>query len=419
MSDYWPLFALLGALLAVATALTIRDWRWGAVLVAAALPFEGLLPRAGASGMKALTGLVVLALAIHLLSRRELLARALAQLRTDVSLALLGVVALAAASGLWAGSADAALGRTLTLGGVFLLLHVFALLDPPFLRRAWTALLASAAASVPLGLLLAQEHAFADEGRFTSGGLNPNDYAGLLLIAVLVGAGVAGSRALRVLCVLVALAGVLWSASRTAFVVLALAPLLYLAVAPPPARRPALARVALAWAAICLVAAGAWAFDRTRVEAAHARAISLTDYRNESTWAGRLQIWRGGAEMVRQQPLLGVGAGNFPLRAAGMSGMPRSAAADRPGPVAHNVFLGLAAELGFAGCALFALAVACALVRARRLAARSAIGSALLLGLIAWLLLGLSLSWEYAKIGYVLLGSVLALAAAAPEERTA
>lgn len=431
MSDLWPLALLGAALLGTGLVLMLLDWRHGPLMLAAALPFEGLLSGAGTSGMKALTAAALVGLLLHLLNDRALLGRALHNLRSDLSLTLAAIVVLSAASMTWALDADAALARTLTFAGVFVLLHLFALLDAPFLRAAWTGLFASAALSVLAGLVLPGDEVFAEEGRFTSGGLNPNDYAGLLLVILFAAGGLArGGAWLRVALALLVLAGMLWSGSRTAFVALAAAPLLLVAFSPPGRRGPALRKGAAAYGAALLAVAGVHAYDATQAQALHERAATLADYRNEATWAGRLDIWRGGLELVRERPLLGTGAGNFPIAAATVSGIPQRSADGAPGQVAHNVFLGMAAELGLGGLLLFTFLVARALMRARALARTEPAGSALLLGLLAYLLMALSLSWEYAKVAYLLMGSVMALghatrrtesaaAASAPAPRTA
>lgn len=413
MNDYWPLFVLLGALLAAGFVLTLRDWRMGALLIAAALPFEGLLPRVGASGMKALTASVLLGLALHLMRSPALLARLLANLRSDVSLALLALVLWSLLSAAWALSPADALARALTFSGVFLLLHLFALLDAPGLHRAWLVLLASAALTVPVGLIFGGLNAFAEQGRFASGGLNPNDYAGLLAVALFVAmGGLGGARtglALRALLGAVVLAGVLLSGSRTALVALALAPLVHLLLVPAAARRPALYRAAALYAAAGIALAGAFGAQNPHGEALRARASTLADYRDADTWTGRLNLWRGGLEMIRERPVLGVGAGNFPLAAASVSGMPRRAE-DGRGQVAHNVFIGITAELGAPGLLLLGAMWVAALRKARAAAALEPAHDALLLGLLACLLMSLSLSWEYAKVAYVLIGAALALA---------
>lgn len=411
MSSYWPLLALAAVGGVAALLLVLRDWRVGALLVAVALPFEGLLPRFGASGMKVLAAVALLGLAVHLLHNRALLARLLAQLRSDVSLTLLALVALAALSAAWALSAPAALARALTFAGLFLLLHLFGLLDAPFLRRTWLALLASAALTVPIGLLFDGVGAFSEDGRFAAGGLNPNDYAGLLVVVLFVALSLPASRLLKGLLALAVLAGVFWSGSRTAFVALAIAPLLHLALSPAAARGPALWRGALAYGALAAALLGLYAFDRPQAQAMHARAMTVVDYRDSGTWAGRLEIWRGGLEMFQDAPVLGTGAGNFALAAPTIPGMPQRTSEGGPGPVAHNVFLGLAAELGVVGLAVFAFLLVRAFLRARRAATREALGGGLLLGLIACTLMGLSLSWEYQKVVFLVLGSLLALTA--------
>jgi O-antigen ligase len=410
MIDLWPLFVLLCALLLTGVVLTLLDWRWGTLALAAALPFEGVLPEVGASGMKALTAVVLFALALHLARDRPLRDELAVQCRTNVSVCLLAIIVLAAISALWATSPAAALLRASTFAGVFVLMQLFALLDRRFVRRALTLLLASAAVSVPVGLTFAGFGGVGDESRFTSGGLNANDYGGLLVVALLAsGWRAARGGILGVALAVVVLAGILASGSRTAFVALALAPIVALVLAPAPRRGGTLARVAVAYAVVAGVAGGLYALDPSRAEAWQSRAMTLANYRDEQTWVGRLEIWRGGVEMVRAHPLRGTGAGNFPIDALRQPGMPQNAAAGRPGPVAHNMFLGITAELGVAGLVLFAWMLMAGLRRARHIARHDPLGVGLLAGLAAFALLGMALSWEYAKAGYLLLGCTLAL----------
>jgi putative inorganic carbon (HCO3(-)) transporter len=412
MLDYWPLFALLIVCGFAAVVLMLRDWRVGVLTLAIALPFEGLLPQFGAGSMKLLTAAAVLGLAIHLLNDPALRARATANLRTGMSWALLALVGLSALSMLWATSPGAAAARTLTFAGLFLLLHLFALLDERFLRMVWTVLLFSAALTVPIALLVDGSAAFSEEGRFAAGGLNPNDYAGLLVVILLGGIGITlGGAWLRALCGAVLLLAIFLTGSRTAFVALAAAPLLFVLVSPPGTRKAALLRGTAAYVAIVLAVGAAALVNRPQVEAVQARAVTLKHYASDTTWAGRLDIWRGGIEMFREAPVLGIGAGNFAIVSPTVSGMPRRPSAAGPGPVAHNVFLGLAAELGTIGLGIFLWFLIAAVVSARAVAsAGGPKAGAMLLGLTACVLIGLSLSWEYTKIVYIVAGSVLALA---------
>jgi O-antigen ligase len=89
---------------------------------------------------------------------------------------------------------------------------------------------------------------------------------------------------------------------------------------------------------------------------------------------GRTTIWQVGARMVEDQPLRGVGVGNFQAASSQYAVEPGLSARtelviDDP-QVAHNVYLQVLAELGIVGLALFfgllAFSLRCALTAARR-----------------------------------------------------
>jgi O-antigen ligase len=76
--------------------------------------------------------------------------------------------------------------------------------------------------------------------------------------------------------------------------------------------------------------------------------------------------------------------------------------------VAHNMFLSVQSELGIVGIVLFVGALFLAVRLALRAAGRgSTLALGLVLGLAAFTIAGMTLSWEYQKIGYVLYGSAL------------
>jgi O-antigen ligase len=78
--------------------------------------------------------------------------------------------------------------------------------------------------------------------------------------------------------------------------------------------------------------------------------------------------------------------------------------------VAHNMFLSVQSELGIVGTVLFAGALLLAVRMALRAAGRgSTLALGVVLGLGAFILAGMTLSWEYQKIGFVLYGSALSL----------
>jgi O-antigen ligase len=91
----------------------------------------------------------------------------------------------------------------------------------------------------------------------------------------------------------------------------------------------------------------------------------------DENWASREALWRGAIDMFQEQPLLGVGTGLYPHRAAEfVRGEPWGIVE----PVAHNAYLEVLAEDGAVGLTLFVVFIAGSwiiLVRARR-AARDA-----------------------------------------------
>lgn len=80
------------------------------------------------------------------------------------------------------------------------------------------------------------------------------------------------------------------------------------------------------------------------------------------------------------------------------------------------MFLSVASQLGLVGLILFVGMLALAFGMATRLAREEDLGVGLALGLIAFVITGVSLTWEFEKIGYVLLGSLLSLRIGRPEE---
>ncbi|HUQ58476.1 O-antigen ligase family protein [Lentzea sp.] len=120
----------------------------------------------------------------------------------------------------------------------------------------------------------------------------------------------------------------------------------------------------------------------------------------------RMLRWQAAARMLSDDPLLGVGPGGFRQEYAAAS---RNAEIDEQTPVAHNLFIEVAAELGLPGFAVLIALVALGFVaaeRAVRTNRREAV--ALQAALIAVLVASLFLSEQY----YLPLWSLVALAVA-------
>jgi O-antigen ligase len=146
--------------------------------------------------------------------------------------------------------------------------------------------------------------------------------------------------------------------------------------------------------------------------------------------SGRADIWRVGVEMVKANPLLGVGAGNFKARSPEYvleAGLIRRSdlIVDRP-HVTHNIYLQVLSQLGIVGLVLFVSIIGSSLaatVSAARAFARQKdeqmelIARAVFVGLCGMLVAGFFGSWLFSKALWLLLAigpALLALARHTP-----
>ncbi|MET1074780.1 MAG: O-antigen ligase family protein [Umezawaea sp.] len=119
--------------------------------------------------------------------------------------------------------------------------------------------------------------------------------------------------------------------------------------------------------------------------------------------------WQAAARILTEHPLLGVGPGGFRQEYAGMS---HNAEVDEQTPVAHNMYLEVAAELGLPGFLLFAGLIGTAVVASERALRRGADRHqvvAVQAGLLAVVVASTFLSEQY----YLPLWLMIAIACAA------
>lgn len=141
------------------------------------------------------------------------------------------------------------------------------------------------------------------------------------------------------------------------------------------------------------------------------RAVTIVNYEEDYNFTapeGRIQVWKNGLQMIRSDPLTGVGIWNFTV-AEGL--MHR----DRGGRWmnAHNALLQVAAELGLLGAAAFIVLLARVYRATRHLMnsrnrATAQLGFALLLAVIGYFITGFFLSAGYAIIFYVIVAITVA-----------
>lgn len=219
-----------------------------------------------------------------------------------------------------------------------------------------TAFLVGALICAMVGLLGGSGSAAEDLSRLSGPGADPNQLAASLVAALALAAAFVaglhrspGARPLGVLAVVICTAGVLLSFSRTGLVALAVA----LVVAVVFGGRWRLAAVGL----LLAVSVGVGTFLAFFADpVARARVTELDG------GTGRSDIWTVGVRMIEANPLHGVGAGNFPVSSVHYLLEPGSLPdarfiVDKP-KVAHNVYIGIWAELGAVGLALF-VGIAC------------------------------------------------------------
>jgi O-antigen ligase len=144
--------------------------------------------------------------------------------------------------------------------------------------------------------------------------------------------------------------------------------------------------------------------------------------------SGRQDLWRVASRVARDHPVTGIGIGQFRVRSVEYALAPGQLAfvgliADRPATT-HNIYLGLLAEIGVIGLALFALAIYLALASARQAAQRFAadgeqawwtLCNTLVVAVISLLVAGLFLSAERDYRMWTLLAACPLLAVFAPQ----
>src|SRR5829696_2801020 len=408
-------YMLLGAILAVAAAgVILLQWRIGALLLAAALPFE--VPLAfgpGASGIKALASLTFVSFALALLTDQKHFERFAGLWQQPLTLAVLAFVLWVSASILWSTSPGETLRGTITFLGLLGLMVVIGSLEVRYLVLAWTVLVLSAALSVPAGYILPVPEGsdMAVSGRFGPGGAGPNTYS--LDLAIAFFAAYFGllrrHTTIAFLLAPVFLYGIFTTQSRTGLIALVATPVLALIV-PRLAGRLGWRIVPMYVLGIAAIAVMVLAIP-SAAEPALERYTTLSQIESGETWNGRADNWQGALDVVASHPILGVGSGNYAEAAMDYSEsvQQHSRSKAEVAGATHNVVLAVASELGLVGLILLLATVFLAFKTAWLIAQRSDLGTGVFLGLIVAMIAGMSQPWEEHKMVYFIFGSVLAL----------
>lgn len=384
----------------VVTAAIILDWRRGVFLLVATLPFEPVVGASFPLLVKA-AGVVTLVAVLGALVRTNALEERLTfALHARPTLWLGAFCLLGSISAAWALSPRAAMVAAATASSLLLFMVMVALLQRRDVYSLLKWFVAVAVASVPVALWIGQDRL---TERFASGGSDPNDYAALLLLGVMVcGYGLTGSW--RYVAATILVAGILGTASRGGFVALVTVPALLMLV---PGRSPdknntAVRRFARLAIVVAVILGTVWLSFSVlpRVAAIFSERAETLSVVKAQTFSGRTIIWNTGLRLYEEHPVLGVGLGNFAL--ANDSGA-------YAGAVAHNMYLGILAELGVIGLLMFVGFLVSLLRSSLRVARLDRMGTALLGSLFVWMVMGSDLSLELRKPFYLIAGCVLAL----------
>jgi O-antigen ligase len=420
-------YMLVGGLLVIAVAVAILlQWRLGALLLVAAIPFESAIDfGAVASGTKALALLTFVSLALALLTDQTLSERFVRLWQQPLTLAVLAFVLWVSASILWASDKGDALRTTASFLGLLGLMVVIGLLEGRYLVLAWAGLAFSAALSVPAGYVLPVPEGsdMAVSGRFGPAGTGPNTYSLHLAIAFFVAyfGLLRRHRMIPYLLAPVFFYGIFATASRTGLIALVATPLLALLV---PRLAP---RLGLRFLPVYVLGAAAIVVIVLAMPSVGERALerytTLSQVQSEETWNGRWANWQGALKVIASHPILGAGAGNYGEAALDYSTTVQAHSAKKAAEegdiagVAHNMFLGVASQLGLVGLILFLGILFFAFKTAWVIARRSDLGTGIFLALTVVMIAGMTLTWENNKIVYILFGSVLALQLHNPARR--
>jgi O-antigen ligase len=429
-----PRLAIFGALGLAFVLLTFADLAVGLVVLIV-VAFAETTPLAGpALSFTKLTGLMLaLAWVATIATQRAGRERLIFDAHPGFSYLLAAFLGWVAISSAWAEDGASAL----TQGSrIFLLALLYVIVYTAVRTRrqaVWViaGFVAGAAMTAVYGLILGPSPDSLETDRLLATVRDPNFLAAALVAGVALSlAGFIAARGWPLLRLAAAgtaglcLLAFFLTGSRGGLVALAVALVAMVIVAGRPQARAkaAIAALALALCTFAYYAVYAPQQIRERIENSTQGQVEREE--------GRVTIWTVGWRMVEDQPVRGVGIGNFeeqsPRYVLEPGALPRS---DRviDGPaVAHNTYLGVLAELGVIGAALFlaviGFSVGTAGAAARRFAASGdwrmeSLARGLVVALAGVLAADFFISAEVSKVTWLLLALGPALLAVAREER--
>jgi O-antigen ligase len=425
-----PWLAIAGSLGVAFVVLAIADLTAGVVVftVAIALEYAPFAPEGALSLTKA-AGVLLVVSWLALVTTRSAARPTFLGEHPGATMLLIAFLAWALLSAIWADDPGAALADiTRYAPNFFLLLIVFTAVRSRG-QAAWVigGLIAAAVVAAAFGLVVPPDPS-EDPTRLEGAAGNANVTAAVSIAGMALALG--GALALRgkglarialVAAAAICLAAALLTGSRSGVITLA-AVLLAAILVGGRWRGGALgAGVVVAAAAAAFVAFYAPPEVRERITQTTPGQVQEE---------GRVTLWQVGWRMVEDEPLRGIGVGNFAGSAIDYVQEPglltrTDQVIDDP-KVAHNIYLHILAELGVIGLALFGailgFCVGCAYraaVRFRAVGDRAmeVISRAVVIAMLAILVSDFFASEQFSKLLWILLGLGPALEALARRRR--
>ena len=369
-----PALAILASITCAYVLITFADLSIGLSIFVVVSFLEVLSTGGLAENLAKLLGLVLALSWLALIATRSDSTTDLFTAHPVAAYVLILLVGWSALSSVWAADSGVAISTTsrYLLNATLYVIAYTAIDSRKVARRVIIAFVLGAVAAAGYGLIVSP--ASPDEaGRLASGALDPNYLAAVLVGGIFLSLGLAAASKRGTGASLLGLAGAAFcllslflTASRGGLVALIVAALA--AIAFGGRWRGLVAVLAL------LFAFGGYLYFATIAPQSDRDRISQVTQGEAGTQEGRATIWKVGWRMFEAQPVEGVGAGNFPTAALKYvvrpGQAPRSDRLISEPAVAHNTYLGVLAELGLVGGALFfsliAFSVGSAAVAARR-----------------------------------------------------
>jgi len=422
--------AIAGALAIAFVLLALADLTAGLVVFTLGVFLEYILPAGPALSFPKLGGILLGVSWLALVTTRRSARPTFLGAHPGASCLFAAFLAWALLSTAWAEDSGAALSDISRYAPNFLLFLIVFSAVRTRRQAAWVVggLIAGAAVAAFYGLIVPPEPTV-DAFRIESAAGNSNVLAAVAIAGLVLSLGAAlalrGAPLARFGLVGVAglcLVASLLTGSRSGVIALGAVLLASILVGGRWRGGAALAAIVVAVAATAFVAVYAPPEVRER--------ITQTSPGEVSSEEGRVTIWQVGWRMVEDQPLRGIGVGNYAGSSIDYVLEPglltrTDQIIDTP-KVAHNIYLHVLAELGIVGLALFvailAFCLRCAYRAARRFAAMGdermeVLSRAVLIAMIGVLVSDFFASEQFSKVLWLLLALGPALDAIAGREK--